>query len=111
VILIISKELLKAIKSGDVRKFYKSTAWRHKRQEILQRDNYECQRCKREGKFSPASIVHHIKHLTDYPELALADDNLISVCAACHNKEHPEKFEKFREQWNSREEPITPERW
>jgi 5-methylcytosine-specific restriction endonuclease McrA len=38
-----------------------------------------------------AKEVHHIKHLDDYPELAFDDNNLISLCSACHRKMHPEK--------------------
>lgn len=38
-----------------------------------------------------ATTVHHIKHLDEHPELALVDSNLISLCADCHNKAHPEK--------------------
>jgi 5-methylcytosine-specific restriction endonuclease McrA len=38
-----------------------------------------------------AKEVHHIKHLEDYPELAFDDNNLISLCSACHRKMHPEK--------------------
>ena len=37
---------------------------------------------------------HHIKHADEYPELAYKDDNLISLCDACHNAEHPEKAKK-----------------
>lgn len=105
---MLSKELMEVIKTGNVRKFYKSPIWRRKRRSILQRDNYECQSCKKEGGFSPATCVHHIKHLKDRPDLALDDNNLISLCDACHNKEHPEKFieppknllaEKFPERW------------
>jgi len=36
--------------------------------------------------------VHHIKHLKDFPELALVDSNLESLCFTCHNEEHPEKL-------------------
>ena len=35
--------------------------------------------------------VHHIKHADEYPEFAFADENLVSLCNACHNKQHPEK--------------------
>lgn len=108
---MLPKNLLQAIESGNVKKFYKSGIWEDKREEILKRDNYECQRCKDKSGFAKAEIVHHIKHLRDYPELALVDDNLKSVCSTCHNQLHPEKFEKFRENWQERKEPITPERW
>lgn len=99
--------LIEAVRRGDVRAFYTSTAWEHKRREILQRDNYECQRCKSRGMFSRAEVVHHIKHLKDRPDLALDDDNLVSVCARCHNELHPEKFIK-----NEPKRRLNiPERW
>ncbi len=53
----------------------------------LQRDHYLCQRCRRR----PATTVHHRRPRDLYPELALVLDNLESVCARCHNQEHPEK--------------------
>ena len=31
-------------------------------------------------------MVHHIKPLEDYPELALELDNLISLCNDCHEQ-------------------------
>ena len=93
-------------------KFYKSSDWLHKRQQILERDNHECQRCKGEGGFSPATCVHHIKHLKDRPDLALDDDNLVSLCDACHNLEHPERFIKnFVEPKKNDLIERFPERW
>lgn len=71
--------------------FYKSKAWKRKRKKILKRDGYMCQHCKRYGRMRQAVVVHHIKEYKDYPELGLSDDNLISLCNGCHNKEHPEK--------------------
>lgn len=57
----------------------------------MQRDKYVCQECKRNNKFSLATTVHHKKHLKEHPELGLIDENLESVCTACHNTLHPEK--------------------
>lgn len=71
--------------------FYNSYAWKIKRKAILRRDGYLCQNCKRYGRLREAMTVHHIKHLEEFPELALVDSNLVSLCAKCHNKEHPEK--------------------
>lgn len=88
----MDERLLKYIKSGDFTAFYKTKEWLAKREEILERDNYECQRCKEEGLYEKAECVHHIKHLKEHPELALEDDNLISLSSRCHNKEHPEKL-------------------
>ena len=72
---------------------YRSAKWKQKRARILRRDAYMCQRCRRYGKITAATIVHHIKHAEEYPELAYDDENLISLCDACHNKVHPEKAE------------------
>ena len=51
------------------------------------RDNYLCQHCGR-----AASDVHHIKHLTEDnvndPNISLNPDNLVSLCWACHRREH-----------------------
>lgn len=73
---------------------YNCKRWKRKREWILKRDGYMCQRCKRYGRQREAKTVHHIKHADEYPELAYKDDNLISLCDACHNAEHPEKAKK-----------------
>ena len=88
------KEILKAIRLGNVKVFYRCFEWIHKRAEILKRDNYECQRCKDEGKFHVAECVHHKRHLRQHPELALVNRNLASLCLRCHDVEHPEKLKK-----------------
>lgn len=75
----------------DTYKFYRSAKWLRKRAAILRRDGYQCVECRKYGRIREATRVHHIKHLEDYPELALADSNLESLCAECHNKKHPEK--------------------
>ncbi|EJR76684.1 hypothetical protein IK7_04757 [Bacillus cereus VD156] len=77
----------------EAKKFYDSTAWRRCRELALIRDNYRCQECMKHDPLIPvpADMVHHIKERNEYPELALTLDNLISLCNACHNKEHPEK--------------------
>jgi 5-methylcytosine-specific restriction enzyme A len=71
--------------------FYTSKVWRRKRAYILHRDNYLCQECKKYGRNREAKIVHHIIEIDEQPELKLKNSNLVSVCASCHNKIHPEK--------------------
>ena len=75
--------------------FLTSARWRRFRERIMRRDGYECQRCKRYGRHTPATEVHHIKHRDDHPELALDPDNCVSLCHACHNAMHPEKSRKL----------------
>ena len=76
---------------------YKDIKWRKKRAAILRRDGYLCQMCKRYGRYTQATTVHHIQHVDEHPELAFLDDNLISVCEKCHNKLHPEKIKRVRQ--------------
>lgn len=90
-----------------IRQFYLSAAWLHKRDDILERDNNECQRCKKRGKYHKAECVHHIKHLKDRPDLKLINSNLISLCYNCHNEEHPEKG--YRE--SNVKRFVNEERW
>ena len=64
--------------------FYCRAAWRKTRKMVLQRDHYLCQHCLAEGRVTPATEVHHIKKLEDYPDLALDLSNLVSLCWTCH---------------------------
>ena len=87
--------------------FYHTSEWRHKRSEILRRDHYECVRCRDvHHRIKLASTVHHVQHLDEHPELALSDDNLVSLCESCHNEVHPEKFEAIE-----RKEKYDDEKW
>lgn len=88
----IYRKLIGLIKKNNLIKFYRSKEWRKVRAEKLKQDNYECQSCKRRGKYSKAEVVHHIDHVKDNPRRALDLLNLESLCNVCHNKEHPEKL-------------------
>ena len=93
------------IRDDKVHDFYVSSEWLHKRKKILKENKYQCKLCKKEGKYTRANHVHHVKHLRNNPELALDDDNLIPVCKECHEtKCHPERLAKAKE-------PLTEERW
>ena len=73
-------------------RFYCSGAWRRMREQILKRDNNECQWCKAEGRVTTAKTatleIDHIKELEYHPELALEPNNLRTLCHDCHNKRH-----------------------
>lgn len=77
--------------------FYNSGAWRRKRERILRRDKYLCVECRRYGRRGAdglpiaAVTVHHIVPLEIDPTRRMDNDNLQSLCKACHNKKHPEK--------------------
>ena len=73
------------------KEFCQTRQWQSMRKAVLRRDKYLCVECKRYGRLTQATTVHHINHYDEYPELALEPSNLKSLCNACHNKAHPEK--------------------
>lgn len=106
----------------EVKSFYNSSAWKHKRIEILERDHHECQDCKdrlkkaveekislsgEDKKIRKAVEVHHIKGLREHPELSLVDENLISLCTQCHNIRHGRNPKRFVR----KKKLISEEKW
>lgn len=59
--------------------------------DVMRRDKYLCQDCKRFGRNVPAEVAHHIQPITERPGLAYSLSNGIALCNACHSKRHPEK--------------------
>lgn len=111
------EQLRALISTGNEASFYQWGAWGGPdgiRQAVLKLDRYECQLCKARGRYSRGTIVHHVKHLRDRPDLALSlydpdtgERQLITVCKACHEAEHPESLR----QTAAPKVPLTPERW
>ena len=85
--------------------FYGSHEWKAKRLEILERDNFECAMCKKEGFVTTQSHsiieVDHILELKHRPDLALDDLNLQLLCRSHHNQKH--KRFNFRPKTKSNE--------
>ena len=81
--------------------FYGTAAWKRARQKALDRDLGLCVWCRQRGRYARdrkgrrvpvlATMVHHIQHLEDRPDLALDLNNLVSLCDRCHDEAHPEK--------------------
>lgn len=92
-------------------KFYNSEEWRQMRDYIRKRDNYECLFCKRDGgvttRHDAVLEVDHIKELEHYPELALEETNLRTLCRDCHNKRH----ERFNYRPRNKEKKWDDEWW
>ena len=75
--------------------FYHRPAWRRIRQQALHRDHYLCQECLRQKKIVPATEVHHVLPLEDFPELGLELSNLTSLCWYCHEQTKHKKKEQI----------------
>ena len=111
------EQLRKLTATGHEELFYSWSEWAGPdgiRQAVLKLDNCECQICKARGKYSRGSIVHHVKHLRERPDLALSvydpdtgERQLVTVCKACHEEAHPESLRRCA----PAAEPITMERW
>lgn len=69
-------------------KRYKTYKWQKLREQIILRDNNECQWCKTKGKVGKADVVHHVKDADEYPKLFHEPDNLVAVCRDCHERHH-----------------------
>lgn len=106
----------------EAKAFYNAAAWKHKRMQILERDHYECQDCRKrlkdavaaghilqgeDRKIRRAEEVHHIIELKEHPELGLEDDNLISLCVKCHNLRHGRTPRRFQR----KKKLVSKERW
>lgn len=105
----------------EAKAFYNSKEWKSKRLQVLERDHYECQECRKrlrvaavEGKMlygtaakiRRATEVHHKKELKDYPQLRLDDENLISLCVMCHNDKHGRRIRQFK-----KKNVVSEEKW
>lgn len=67
-------------------KFYHSAKWKKAASDAIARANGLCLDCLAEDKIRSAEMVHHIKPLRQYPELALEPKNLKPLCNKCHGK-------------------------
>ena len=52
------------------------------REKILSRDNHKCTKCGSDRKLH----IHHLKSIGKYPELALEESNVVTLCIKCHSE-------------------------
>lgn len=61
---------------------HRSTEFKEKRESILERDSYTCQKCqKNRNELGVPLCIHHIDNDPENNE----DDNLITLCMSCHS--------------------------
>jgi 5-methylcytosine-specific restriction endonuclease McrA len=75
--------------------------WRERRRNILARDNFECVECGSDIDLH----IHHIKKVSEFPELVNDPNNLITLCAICHRNIHFPKnsANSVNSQWDNAE--------
>lgn len=66
--------------------FYKSKQWQKARALSIAAHYGLCQDCLAQGTIKTADMVHHVKPLREFPELALDQSNLRPLCNQCHAK-------------------------
>ena len=66
--------------------FYRTAEWQAARAAAMARAYGLCQDCLAAGRLTAADMVHHVKPLREYPELALVPSNLRPLCNKCHAK-------------------------
>lgn len=66
--------------------WYKKAVHRNWRLLVMQRDNWLCQECLRQGRITPATEAHHIIPLEERPDLALDVSNGEGLCWSCHEQ-------------------------
>lgn len=76
------------VRDQKAKAFYKSRAWQAVRRRALIRDYYLCQDCLTENRLTQADTVHHRVEIGKDWSKRLNMDNLVSLCAACHNARH-----------------------
>lgn len=83
-----------AKRNSQNRRFRATSAWRKKSASIRLRDKNLCLVCLNQGRYVPGESVHHIVSLKEDFNKRLDDDNLITLCNACHELAESGKISK-----------------
>ncbi len=96
--MLTVEEIRALIDSGDLFDFYNDRYWRKLSKKIIREYRNECQMCRAEHRLTRATLVHHVLHLREHPELAYCrtytDDagaehiQLMPLCHDCHERIH-----------------------
>ena len=86
---MFTTEQIKAMAAaGNMSAFYNEWSWRKLSAEIIKNGHNECEMCRRRGKYTPATLTHHVTPLRQAPELAYERSNLMPLCHDCHDMIH-----------------------
>lgn len=94
----LSRYIRELDEQGKIYKFYKSREWKTLRSEVLEDNHNECIKCASVGRYTRATMVHHVNEVLKRPDLALSKyytdsdgntkPNLLPLCDACHERIH-----------------------
>lgn len=82
--------------SGSKNPFYQSRAWHALRGRALARDGYCCVLCGTCVRGKRKARIDHIHPIKTSPHLKLELTNVRTLCAACDNRRHREKYTEVR---------------
>lgn len=112
--MFTAEQIRELIKKDRTDIFYNSWEWRKLAKSVKKENHNECYLCNQRGKYSKAIIVHHVKHLKRFPELAYKrfyiDENgdeqiqLMPVCYYCHEELHNREWHKQKKERYENEE-------
>jgi len=91
--------------------FYKSRKWRNLALSVIKEHHGECYICRQNGKYSKAVLVHHVRPLKEFPNLAysrtdeLGNIQLMPLCFDCHERLHQ------RGKYRNTESYTNSEKW
>jgi len=87
----------------DYAKLLKNPKWQRKRLEIMQRDNFECKKCRG----SDVELnVHHKEYIKGKNPWEYEDDNLITLCVYCHQEIELLKNSEYIKQFHQKNIPF-----
>ena len=103
-------QLKQLIRTGDLKDFYNSREWRRLSRSVIKEYHGECYRCRQNKRYTKAVLVHHVKPLRDFPELAYkrfyrGEIQLMPLCHDCHEREHQRGIYAENQKF------TTPELW
>lgn len=104
-----TEQIEELIETNNTHAFYVGYDWIKLTQEVRKEQHNECQKCKANGRYKPAEIVHHVRYLKKYPELAYskfyytADGTkhmqLMCLCDSCHKEVHSHDVKKNKNKY------------
>src|SRR5690625_1976840 len=85
--------------------FHSTARWQRRRSIRLRKDGYLCMECRRYGRTTQATTVHHIFPIETNWELRNNINNLVSLCNKCHEAMHNRQTGEVTEkgiEWQNR---------